>query len=258
MSESDCLFEASSLINYDKLENMNDHKEMIKNEDMNVEEEIVKNEKQYDYYDLDYESEEVKQDFRRTLCTDSSFLKRFGPLNPNVPKNGYIKPCLQTPGRKCAMTTCKCNNFDFDDLQLIINDSDECYTCKKPISNKRFAFRIPYRDGGFSNTYFCGKYCAHDHFAFDSEAPEHHLIEIMSMYLDRFPLDEKAEIDEDELIDRFFEERSNFNENEDFSEQHNFNRDFTEEERIELFQVEEYENDECESSDGQENGKFIF
>lgn len=137
-------------------------------------------------YDIDYEDERVHEHFRRTFCDDPVFLRKYGPINPLIPDEYFNQKCLNSKNGICAMMTCKCH--DYNEEEDTIDDwyTGKCEKCSKEIE-KHQAFRVPLSVGGFEGC-LCSKECAHELYYFDPYAEEHILIELMSIYIDGFPI----------------------------------------------------------------------
>ena len=152
-------------------------------------------------YAIDYGDQITLDHFRRTFCQDEDFLRTYGPINPIIPDEFYSGKCAYSPEGICAMMTCCCNENDeaeddFDETKNSDWYTGKCLTCGKEIE-KTEAFRIPLKTGGFIDC-LCSKECAHEQFAFDPTAEEHILIELMSIYLDRFPIYKMLKIEEED------------------------------------------------------------
>lgn len=134
-----------------------------------------------DIYDVDVDDEETLCEYRRCFCDNVNFLSQYGPLNPQKPREGEILFCDASPGGRCAMMTCDCHD-DEDDWY-----SNLCDYCGTEIEGKHMATRIPMYYGGFKGCY-CSKRCLHLVFADNTYSCEHVLIEIISAYLEEYPI----------------------------------------------------------------------
>lgn len=143
-------------------------------------------------YGINYDSEIVKEHFRRTI-TEPEHVEYYGPINPHIPDEFFERKCLASPNGICSMMTCECHEQDIEDL----GDNDEvqgnewftgkCKNCGEEIQCREKAFRIPLKNGGFIDC-LCSSDCAHEQFNFNPEAEEHILIELMQIYIDAYPI----------------------------------------------------------------------
>ena len=134
-----------------------------------------------DVYEVDVDDEETLCEYRRCFCDDVNFLSRYGPLNPQKPREGEILFCAASPRGRCAMMTCDCHDDENDWY------SGNCDYCGTDIDAKNMAMRIPMYYGGFKGCY-CSKKCMHLVFSENTHSFEHILIEIMCAYLQEYPI----------------------------------------------------------------------
>lgn len=136
-------------------------------------------------YNIDFSDKDVQAFVRRSYSNNKSLLRKYGPLNPNIPCNGYKKLCVFSPNGICAMMTCRCYEvIDEDNLDWF---TGICACCGEEIESRNKAFRIPLATGGFKYC-LCSDICAHSFYEFDLEAIEHNFIDIIKAYLVIYPI----------------------------------------------------------------------
>ncbi len=136
-------------------------------------------------YNIDFSDSDVQAFVRRSYSNNKNLLRKYGPLNPNIPCNGYKKLCVFSPNGICAMMTCRC-------YEVIDEDNPDwftgiCASCGDEIESRNKAFRIPLATGGFKYC-LCNSICAHSFYEFDLEAIEHNFIDIIKAYLVIYPI----------------------------------------------------------------------